>query len=133
MMDKPFVTPQRTVRFHLEAHATKKVGSLSAPRATLSGPNHIALRTCFPNDRSHHLFVKSSNHTLQQKHDDYDAIVPRGLEHQNARAFSARNHIRSDTKKSSPGAHEPAEDIEKAKVYPRQPKRMICASYNRSK
>ena len=83
MVDKPSITAQRTVSFHSEARASEEAGSLSAPRATLRGLNHVTLRTCFRSDRSHQLSIESNNHTQKWKGEDHDIIAPQGLKHQN--------------------------------------------------
>jgi len=45
MMDQPLGTSQLTVSYHSEVCAFEEAGSLSTPRAALSGPKHVALRT----------------------------------------------------------------------------------------
>ena len=61
MANEPPIMIQRTVSLHLETCAFEEAGSLSAPCPTSSGLNHTALRTRFHGDRSHQLFINSSN------------------------------------------------------------------------
>jgi hypothetical protein len=55
------------------------------------------------------------------------------LKRQDVCAILPRNYDGPNTKKSSLGAHEPAEDIKSARGNHRKPKRMICTSYDPSK
>ena len=132
-MDKLSIMSKRTVSSHLEARASEEGSSQSAPRAAPSGPNRVALRTCFGSDRPRQLSVESSSHTQKQKGKDHDNVVPQGLKHQNARASLARSYNRPDLKESSPRAREPAEDFKPAKVNTKLPKRSARISYDHSK
>jgi hypothetical protein len=73
--NKSFITSHWAVSHHSEARVSEGADSLSAPCATLSGPNHVALRACIHSNRSHQLFIKSSNRTQKWRHDDSDAIA----------------------------------------------------------
>ena len=132
-MDKLSIMSKRTVSSHLEARACEEGSSQSAPRAAPSGPNRVALRTCFGSDRPRQLSVESSSHTQKQKGKDHDNVVPQGLKHQNARAFPARDYDSPDTKKLSSEAHERAEDIGPARASPRWSERLARVSYDHSK
>lgn len=101
----------RTASLHSEEHASKEAGSPRALRAAMSGSDCVALKASFHSDRSRWSLARRGNFTQKWRHDSSDAVVPRRLKSQNARALLAKGHIKLVAEKSPWGARKPHKDV----------------------
>jgi hypothetical protein len=66
----------------LEAHASEEAGSLSAPRAAMSGSNRAAFKASPHNEKTCQTSVESGNYKRRQRHGDKGIITLEELKHQ---------------------------------------------------
>lgn len=67
----------------MKACASEGADLLNASHTTLSGPCHVTFRVSARNDRTHRHSIMN-NHSQNQRSNDRDVAVARGLEHQDA-------------------------------------------------
>lgn len=115
MTDRAYDKSLRTVNCYPKARALKEADPPSALRAATSGSNCVALENSFHHSKSRQRSVEGDGHNRRKECDNHGVITPGRTQHQSARAFLAENHNRIDVKGSSPGAHEPTEDVEPAR------------------